>query len=61
MLVSTDSTAAITEALTTVTQLILLSTALVPIVASAVCAKVFRARIPAAFHHAFVISLPSKA
>ena len=51
ILVSIDSAPATTEALTTSFQSTVLITDPVPIVATAVCATVFRALMPAAFIH----------
>lgn len=55
--VNTDSTPASTDAEATAIQSIPPNTVAVPIVATAVCATVFNALIPAAFSHFFVFKL----
>lgn len=58
MLVKIDSIPARTDALATISQFTSDITAVVPIVATAVCAIVLMALTRAAFHHAFVMPLP---
>lgn len=57
MLVSRESNAATADADSTIIQLISLKSDAVPIVAMAVCAKVRKARIPAAFQNSTVMVL----
>ena len=59
MLVSILNIPASTDALKTINQSTCEITAVVPIVAIAVCATVLIARTPAAFHHFFVITMCS--